>query len=501
MHSKVHSKGWVVKKFLVVLVATMVSLGVMSPPAQAANTNVTVTSFPSSLTLFTGRCDTPGNVPTPTPLVISPGAIGGYGQGWDFAQSGNMAGPIAYWPNAENLNLIEFDLYSPNTATGYGFAIIYAAQGRYEGFTSQITNNGGWGPAWQINPASVNFTWTFYPANGGAASSGGTDTIVGRAVNGNPIRVGVMMGCNGNPYYIDNLILGGGGNTTTYNFERRGAMAHMEWSTDNKKVIEGSRLVTKYGQTFWMLGHSHGHSAAGAEWYDGLGTLWVKNYGSSQWVKAGAGEFYDIYYASFRRTATKRAQYFFSTTGSSVFHPSNSGIVTVEVNARVRSKVIDKKVRVGQKITVKGAITPGNKGVKLTLQRKVGKKWKKIGTAKTKGGGKFKISGKATKKGTWTVRVKVASGKGNLGTTTNSAKVKVTPKPNPPSDGAAPVNTAPETQVTYTAPTADDRSTPGRKDKATRAPAPEYASEPSTQVETVPCGTNCPSGLGVPKQV
>ena len=163
------------------------------------------------------------------------------------------------------------------------------------------------------------FGWDFY-VNGQFQSSPADSTIGARADSTNQgIEVGVLMGCNAAPFYIDRLKLGSPGHSATYDFEGRGSTAHLEWSTDNKKVLDATRLRARQGQSFWMLGHSHGHTAAGPEWYTGNGTLWVKEYGSSKYRKYRDATFNFDRYASFKVAPKKRTLYKFTTSGSGVF--------------------------------------------------------------------------------------------------------------------------------------------------------------------------------------
>ena len=143
---------------------------------------------------------------------------------------------------------------------------------------------------------------------------------------------------------------------------------------------------------------------------------------------------------------------------------------------------------------MKGKIAPGNKGVKVKLQRKTARGWDSIGTAKTKKNGKFTVSARAGSTGKWTVRVVVSAGKGNLGTATKTATVKVSRKPSPAPSKAS-VDTQRGSQESDSPP-APDRS-PAERTEKVRAPSATQHSVTATPA--VACAGTCPAGAKGPR--
>ena len=227
-------------------------------------------------------------------------------------------------------------------------------------------------------------------------------------------------------------------------------VAHLEWSTDGKEVHDGNSVTIRYGQSLWMLGHGHVHADTGNIWYSGVGTL------SAEATKASAptllrGAFDQTHYAAVKVAPAQTTIYRFTADAHEGHAATSTDPVTVHVASRVRAKVRDRHLVEGQKLVVKGQVGPEVRGVKVTLQRKVGSKWVRLTTSKTRKGGRFTLATRTRTPGTWKVRVKVATTSTNVGTTTGSAKVQVDryvpPKPKqpppPPSHDSTPESTAP----------------------------------------------------------
>ncbi len=100
-----------------------------------------------------------------------------------------------------------------------------------------------------------------------------------------------------------------------------------------------------------------------------------------------------------------------------------SPIRTIAVKHAVTVKASTTRPKAGKKITVSGVEKPGRAGVKMTLQRLVGKKWVTVATTTSASTGKYAFSA-SFREGTWKVRVVAAGSK--LNATGASATVKLT---------------------------------------------------------------------------
>lgn len=174
----------------------------------------------------------------------------------------------------------------------------------------------------------------------------------------------------------------------------------------------------------------------GSSWayFRGTGTFYRKSYGSKKWKKVASATFPHNYYAAKRVKPKRRTVYRFDYGGSATIPASRSQQLVVKVRAGLTAKVQDRTLKQGQKVVVKGKVLPKTKGMKIRLQRKIGKKWRTIATTRTTRKGTYTVSKKTTSAGTWKVRVRVNSGKGLVGVKTKAlrkikiAKVKA-PKP------------------------------------------------------------------------
>ena len=240
-----------------------------------------------------------------------------------------------------------------------------------------------------------------------------------------------------------------------------------------------SRSATGRACGCWV--HGHLHAATGNVWYSGLGTL------SAERTKGSApsplrGAFDPTHYAALKVAPTENTIYRFTADPHEGHAATISDPVTVRVQSRVRAKLLDRHLIEGQKLAVKGKVGPEVKGVKVTLQRKLGSRWKNLTASQTGRGGKFTLTTKASNPGTWKLRVKVATTSTNVGTKTGSARVRVDryvppkPKQGPPSppvdntpEVTADVETPEPPKVTSTAPTPPDRPTPTGRTVAAKA--------------------------------
>ncbi len=120
---------------------------------------------------------------------------------------------------------------------------------------------------------------------------------------------------------------------------------------------------------------------------------------------------------------TVNTAYRVTFAGSYGMFAAVSSIRTIAVKHAVTVKASTTTPKAGRKITISGVEKPARAGVKMTLQRLVGKKWVTVTTTRSAATGKYAFSA-SFRKGTWRVRV-VAAGS-TLNAAGTSATVKLT---------------------------------------------------------------------------
>jgi hypothetical protein len=490
------------RRTVIAVLATMaLGIGLISPPAaQAASNAYVVTGHPISapgLGLLANNyyCGDGTTTAQTVPLERQGGTVGAGALGWQVTPAGWVSGPqavVAGDPYA--LTSFRTDVLAPSGTSGWVFVYFEDADDRgrsqnYGWAEVSLPASGSWQP---LDVTNWTYTWDWYLD--GTYQNTYQDTVQGFATRSGAIgeaRFHVLLGCNGAPFYLDNLVVSHSTTSVSYDFEPvptppppppppPHTVAHLEWSANGRDVETSDRLAIAYGQSIWLLGHSHVHAAAGNEWYSGFGSmLGQPTRGGTQAL--GRKGFDPEYYAAYKVSPTQETVYQFTAEATGAIPSATSNHVKVFVSSKVRASVVDRKLVQGQRLAVNGRVWPSKKGVKVTLQRKIGKKWKKIDSAKTRKRGKFSLVTKASSPGTWVVRVAVASTNTNLGTSTKSAKVSVRkyvppkknqPPPPPPVDDTpeqeAPVTTPTPSQVSSTAPTPPDRPSNTRGTPAPR---------------------------------
>lgn len=482
------------KTVLAVLTTTVLGIGLLSPPvAQAAANAYVVSGHPitaaAGLQLIGDECAAPGAAPTVTYLERDGGTVGASALGYRVNQAGSEAGPVASLQgDPTTLGTAEVDLFAPAGASGHYYAWIPASGGgAWVGFRSLTVPAGSWG---RYDMADVEYYWYYYDGTWGDPTDDPW-TVQSWAVGegATVAKIGVMLGCGGEDFYFDRLVVANAQNSASYDFEKAAQapvchpghatpgcpgdpghlMAHMEWSTDGSKVESGSAVTIRYGQSLWLLGHSHVHFQDGTNtWYSGVGKLYQTPAKGAKTL-ALSGAFNPTQYAALRVSPKTNTIYEFAVDAHAPHPATTSAPVTVWVQSKVAAKVVDKKLVQGQRLAVKGRILPAAKRVKVTLQRGVGRRWKKVASSRTKKGGWFDLATVAREAGKWKVRVVVATTGQNVGTTTKTAKVSVAkyvpprkhqPPPPPQADPTPEVSTNVSTQTPTQVPTSAPKPPP-----------------------------------------
>lgn len=444
------------RRTVIAALATMVlGIGLISPPAaQAASNAYVVQGHPVSaqpgISEATYLCYDGAPDVAATRLERDGGTVGASALGWQKTPAGSSLGPrVVLAGDPTTLNTFKVDVLAPSGTTGW--VHVYFED---NGDGTEFVQNDGWAqvtiPAsgsWQsLDVTSWTYTWDWWID--GVYQGQPTDTVQGFAGDSGAIAQAtfdVLLGCNGQPFYLDGLAVRHAAHQVSYDFEKRNddpphdhghLMSHMEWSTDGKSVQTGSSVTIRYGQSLWMLGHSHVHYANGTNsWYSGIGTL-TQTPAKGDPSVALRGAFDPSRYAALKVAPTQNTIYRFAVDAHAPHPAATSDPVSVFVESRVKAKVLDKQLVEGQRLAVKGKILPAARKVKVSLQRRAGDGWKTVTSSKTQKGGRFDLSTRVRKVGKWKVRLQVESTGTNVGTTTKTVKLvvkKYVPPPKAPS--------------------------------------------------------------------
>jgi hypothetical protein len=480
------------KTVLAAVTTTLLAVGLLSPPsAQAAAAAYVVTGHPLTsapgLGLSSFFCYDGAQQAQVTSLERQGGTVGAGALGWQASPAGVALGPRATMAgDPTTLNRFKVDVLAPSGTTGW-VRVYFEDNGDGDDFST----NEGWAevaiPAsgsWQtldVTNWTYDWEWVLNGVDQGLRSAT-VQSFAGDSGYIASAQYDVLLGCNGQPFHLDAMAVSHNTDSVTYDFEPKPApappppppphpMAHLEWLASRGAVQTSDRLSISYGQSVWMLGHSHLHTASGNEWYSGFGTM-AEQPVDGPLRDLGRKGFTPDYYAAYKVSPTEETVYRFTADATGGVPATSSNFVTVFVSSKVRASVIDRHLVQGQRLGVKGKVWPTKRGVKVALQRKVGGKWKRLASGKTRKGGSFRLSTVAKTPGRWKVRVQVFATNTNLGTSTRSAKVTVDryvpprknqPPPPPPVDSTpeqpAQVTTPEPEQTTTTAPTPPDRPT------------------------------------------
>jgi hypothetical protein len=428
------------KRFFATVAAfvLVLTLGPVAPPASAANAVVEVPGHAglagAGLWYIAQRCDNPAANPD-SQYIETPAKDGGvrgtHALGWKFPTMGNEIGALGYTPSPSTLTLLESYIKGVNSPGLEGHAVAIFDDtagnftgGRWVGRSSQFAlNSAGWV---RVNAGTTTMEWRHYT---GGIQDGGplTGTVAQFATargNGSGAYVGFAMGCNAEQFFMDALTVGNAGNSVTYDYEGLPTGSRLLWWAGRK--VHNDDVEVGYGSRFFMLGDSYDANG----FIVGQGTFFEKRYGRGSFVPVKTARFDLDSYAAYLVSPKRQTTYWFANDGSDAHEGSAADTITVKVFAGVSGRLLDDTLRPGQRAVVTGRLKPGNRGVKVSLQRKLGG-WKTVATTRSRGGGAFDVGVKARAPGKMVLRLSIAKGKGNLGTKTNSVTVTVKPRPRP----------------------------------------------------------------------
>ena len=252
-----------------------------------------------------------------------------------------------------------------------------------------------------------------------------------RGGDGRGAYVGVALGCDTEAFYVDKLQVADAVDQTVYDFEGVPTLSGLYWyeikKKNKKKEVKlhtnNLAVCTARSSPYWVSAGTRRRSTRAVARSTSSGT-------ADRFVRVKGDGFDPQHFAVLDVKPKDRTTYVFQSDGTDWFDISNSNAIRVDVLADLAARVNDLSLKPGQRAVLAGKVFPGDRGTKVSLQRRVGTRWATVDTTRTRGGGAFDVSVKASKVGKMLLRLKVgppnAGVRGNVST---SVKVTVTPRP------------------------------------------------------------------------
>ena len=462
------------RRILVTAAAALAVLGIVPAPPTAAATQTVVVdgyAFPSGLRYVAGACSGNGTA-TPYAAYRRGSVLGDHAIGLAFGgKTGGMGGVAAWVPDPGSLQDASLATYHPSPlpggsgvdghvviqfdAIGNGFQSFWL-EGRYD-----VSNLSGWHPGDDVADIPTDWYWSD-DATLGASGETLAEVADSWGAGSGGAWLNFEFGCRGRDFYFDDLHLATTAGATTYDFEGVPTQSFISaapthHSDDLQRGI--TRLDLVHGQDHYLLADAKtpGDGVWSPGYVPGTATLWARPWGAPDFSPVASGGFGSDTYAQFHVRPDRQTEYQVRTGGDDTFEASTSATLLVTVARQVRARTPATQLRQGQPIRVRGRIAPGDAGVRVKLQRKVGKHWRTVDRARTRAHGRFALRVTAGSTGRWTVRVSVAAAKGNGASATPGTRIRVLPRPKPqPQPVPAPVYVpVPVTHV----PTAEPKGT------------------------------------------
>jgi hypothetical protein len=447
LHSR--KKVAVVRRALISIATGVLAVALLAPTAPPANAasstvvhghdyNIGGAFSTQKLVYWSADCSGPEFLAGSTVYALSRrgGSPGSHAIGFGFEEAGSEAGLLAYVDDPTTLTTFNVNVHTGGAGTGHAHAYLRRADGFYIGTLSVSSDLSQWANWQSPDLAGRQFKWRFQYDDGTFADYQRTGTIAQVAADDPDVtygRVGVLLGCGGDDYYVDNLQVTTATDESQYDFEDLGAsVSHLSvWHPKRKVVLRDTRSWRiAYGGRAWLGGDATLRRTGDYFWDTGV--LYRKRYGTDRWraVRPKHRVFTTEGYAWWKMRPDRRTVYEFRSDGNAS-ERSTSRVLVINVRARIRARAEDKRVRSGERIPITGEYRPRTHGVRITLQRKVSGQWRGIATTRTRIGGSFGLRPRAGAAGTYTLRVVSTSGKGNVGNRTGRFVVEVLPKPKP----------------------------------------------------------------------
>lgn len=348
-------------------------------------------------------------------------------QGFDLTGTAGI-GPYAYTPTPSTsewqLRVNPVGVATTGHAVAFYFPDGWAGE-QYVGHASVSHAGPGWST---LDAQARSLQWWKWSEDTQTWQSGGMATLAAFVANhggdgtleeGSGALLGFALGCDGERFWFDGLRVGPPGEVITYDYE--GGLTAALMDSSDARVTAGRKTVVRGSLDTEVSG-----------FYASLEmVLEARQIGEPEFVEVGrATSTYDDTTGTQSpvRLAVRperHTEYRWSIPDSPHTEGSHSPVATLEVRSAASLKMARSKVAKGAKLVASGDVVPADAGVDVALQRQVGKKWKTLATGRTKADGSYRLVTKASSKGTWKLRVKVAETPTNLAGTSQVRKVTV----------------------------------------------------------------------------
>ncbi|WP_121255006.1 hypothetical protein [Nocardioides ferulae] len=369
----------------------------------------------SGIRIASQGCLNPGESPTTAPQVTirrgpDPLPAGDHSVGWTGLESGFGIGPMVQVARPSALVTLSIAVNAPETQAAGAAVVSFVQPGRagvWKGWSLlEPATSGGWRT---LNAATSSYQWRHF-TDGVADEDAGNATIEsfvnGHGGDGEGARVGFIFGCDGRPFFLDQLTVDTGDAKQVYDFE--GYQTRTSMLLDGKArrlttIIAGAKVPADLRlRKLFDNAPKSGKLVVRAR---GVNDSSFRKFATRRLGKTGN--------ASVALTPSRTTVYRVDYAGEGVYDGSSSQVLKVRVRYNVVSRLSDKTVRPGSKVAISGTVYPREKAA-LKIQRWVGKRWKSVRSARTNGRGDYRVQLKAPKPGVSFWRVRATGGKANV---------------------------------------------------------------------------------------
>lgn len=347
------------------------------------------------------------------------------GPGWEQGVNAPITRPT-------DSTVFQMEVYSPTgRISGHAVAAYYPPDGTV--WVGQAAIDRDTGTGWYLLDASrPNFVWTQY-RDGDYVGDGGTAQLAAFAEShggdGDGARLGFTLGCDGDPFYFDNLVVGPAGESRIYDFE--GYRTRLQVTPEDKCSLSMTKLPMRQsvsGSLAWQ-------SRTG-KWFGLSGRVDIKAKGASfpldRATTGAKGAWKSVF--TVKRPVKVVARF----DGDADDNPTQSAAELVRSYPKIEfNKGGDRSVRVGQKLIVSGRIAPAARHRFTTLlthydRRKGWDQMRSQGAGRTDSKGRFRIQVTARRVGLQTIDILTSNSKvASSAISRYSVLFNVSPKPKP----------------------------------------------------------------------
>jgi hypothetical protein len=409
-----------VRRTIILLSATLLVLSGLVPSSQADQT-VTVREYPIDTVHddFALKCDGSGianfGLP-PFRRIESANPSPTLGErSWGFGLrevTGRFVGPGIHASGVADLANYSLEVSGPS-ASGRA-AVVAAPDGTvagtwWLGLATLPLSDAEWTT---IDGAALTYTWTLVnqpDVDGNLSPAGDTSpdaTIAGfvAAEGDGPMDVFMGLGCDGENYHYDALKYGAAGNITTLDYE---ALNFHGTLTPSSSTLTAGQAATL---------HVEASVADEQTTAENTYQLQAKPYGASTWSVVPGFDIVPIgpEGANLAVKPLKQTSYRIYFEGIDSVLEGYTPVATVNVRAALTLGLVDSTLSKGDPLVVKGVSKPKKPGVRVTLWRKTTLGNLKLGSARVKANGSYRITTVARNVGRWTVFTTLPATPGNL---------------------------------------------------------------------------------------